>query len=214
MSTLKDTRKAVESLKSMGGLPMLVKIVNGASHADAIQNTLTITWVFAARAALIVASVNAVEYWMVLVVSCWAAYKFCRQISNALLAMELHSDILPKWLGYGSMVVTILLSFGGLADGMFPDITNFWQLLEPKNAMKLLTITVISVAPITTIKVGTKAALHLAGSDILRSNNGELQIVTSEMAHTQQEESEAHKEKVVGKINSKGVKSFKLNKAG
>jgi hypothetical protein len=161
MSTLRDTRKATEAIKAMGGLPMLVKIVNGATLADALQNTLTITWVFAARAALIVSSVEQVSYWMILLASAFAGYLFCRQISRALVVMEFHSDILPMWLGIGAMIVTMLLSFGGLADGMFPDIKSYWELAEPKNAMKLLTITVISIAPITTIKVGMKAILYL-----------------------------------------------------
>jgi len=213
MSTLRDTRKATEAIKSMGGLPMLVKIVNGASLADAMQNTLTITWVFAARAALIVASVSEISYWMILIVSAVAGWIFCRGISRALLAMEFHSSILPAWLTVSSMIVTVLLSFGGLADGMFPDIKNFWELLEPKNAMKLLTITIISVAPITTIKVGMKAILHMAGDAVLISNDGELTIVTNELTETQKAESDKHKEKVKTRLAGRKTKTIQLKKA-
>lgn len=191
--TLKATREAVKIAKAYGGIPMVVDIIKGAALADAIQNTLTLVWIFASRSSLIVAKVEFVKYWMILAICIPAAYIFSRQIAKALIALEIHEGLFSKWLGFVAAMVTFLLSFGGLADGMFQNVTSFWHYLEPQNAMKLLTITVVSIAPISSIKIGIVILRHLVADDLNEINESEVDLVKEELSDLQAEETLKYK---------------------
>ena len=212
--TLNATRKAVEVAKEYGGIPMVIKIIKGSALADTIQNTLTLTWVFATRAYLIVEQVDQIKYWMVLLPCIPLSYIFSRQIAKSLIAIELHSGFFSPVLGVIAGLITFLLSFGGLADGMFQNISAFSQWVEPKNAMKLLTIFVISAAPISSIKIGVIILKRLVSQNISSINQAEIDLVEMEFTDIQAEETKKYIEAKKAKIEGKKGQPKGNNKGG
>lgn len=209
MKTLNHTRKAIETAKQYGGVSAVVALIKGASFADALQNSLMLTWVIALKASLIVKEVAFIDYWMILIIAIPTAYIFSRQIAKALLLVELWASLFGMHIGFAAGLVTFIMSFAGFADIMLEGITSYWDLLLPTNIFKLLTIFVIAAAPISSIKIGITILKHLVGENLQAVNEKEVDLVTKELDDIQAEETKHYKEKKKARIGKKsqGAKS-------
>jgi len=198
------TKKAIEFPTQLESAANEVKKVKRSMIADTITNTMTLTPIFAMKAHWILKNLQFLPNWLFIIIAVVPSWYSADLIVRQMVSSQINGEG-----GYWIDVLSFILSFAGLSDGMFADVTSIMDAFTPYNMMKFVIITVLSASPIVIIRYSVKSwkdklMIEVEGERVYVSEYVNAKLVNKAVADHIQEEVMNMGSKSLGKLGRIG----------